>query len=123
MAAACAASMSANPSAPRVVPAKPALAPTKKWRRESSMFIDRFSLERVPPPGDVQFRTALTARLDRRIPLTLKRNFRGGPKSKKHSCGKGAFPKESSEMPCNLRRLRKRTFYQGIASGYHGIMI
>ena len=38
-AAAWAASVSPNPSAPSVVPARPALAPAKKWRRESSMFM------------------------------------------------------------------------------------
>src|SRR5215468_9231892 len=67
MAAACAASMSANPNAPSVVPAKPALAPTKKWRRESSMFMRPVLHQNVlPPPGDVQLRTALAARPDQR---------------------------------------------------------
>src|SRR5262249_13990611 len=52
IAAAYAASTPPNPSAPMVVPARPALAPTKKWRRESSMFKVRL-LRRLPPTGDL----------------------------------------------------------------------
>ncbi len=37
-----------NPKAPTVVPARPAPAPFKKWRRESSIFIFRFSPDTCP---------------------------------------------------------------------------
>src|SRR6266699_219130 len=46
--------MSPNPSAARVVPAKPAPAPATNWRRESSMFIVCFSCARWPHQGTFQ---------------------------------------------------------------------
>src|SRR5580700_9041913 len=51
IAAAYAASTPPNPSAPMVVPARPALAPAMNWRRESSIF-KVVSSDFLPPTGD-----------------------------------------------------------------------
>src|SRR5215472_11983705 len=104
MAAACAASMSANPNAPSVVPAKPALAPTKKWRRESSMFMRPVLHQNVlPPPGDVQLRTALAARPDQReFRDRLQGKFGEYAESNKHVYAKSDSLRSIIAMYCNI---------------------
>src|SRR5215470_3768719 len=114
MAAACTASTSAKPNAPNAVPARPAPAPAKKWRRESSMFIDRFSLRTFAPAGgrstpDRAHGAESTGFRDR-----LKSNFRSALKSNKH-IGAGAIFYATRR---NIVRLRAARRTKVIARGY-----
>src|SRR5262249_44180076 len=66
MAWAKATSASPKPSAPTVVTARLALALTKRWRRESSMFIDFLLQNACPLRGTFTSENALATQLDRR---------------------------------------------------------